>query len=364
MKYDCSSFSEGVNMPNIDLSNINGVLMLVFAGVAALIKPPLQKFIGDVFADLAKKLNSKQTESVGSIQIADRRGHETAIKIVKRSSKFADAMQQISRAMSRHSKFLGMLFLIILVVFFGYIGLTLGRGIQSQAFSLPEPTPTSALSSTPTPIPTATPGPSPTTIPKGRPVMEINFAANGEGNCDAYDPARLGYENKRYYINAFYNGYLAICNNGTYLPQGSLQVTANPTTESPFFGYGVLFGWKGGGLKTSDACVFGIRRQTADAIAVTPHFSSEPVFIAEFSEYVDGKYMFKSVPVDLPLFDNNPHTVRLTLKPDGTAVGYFDEHFVAEYKFTSCGQGPIGMVAWGDGNTKVSFDDLKLFSLP
>lgn len=255
---------------------------------------------------------------------------------------------------------------IVLVLLGASVGSIIGGRLRNLPFTLPAApsegeaaaltATVSTAESTPTPQPisTATPDVPPTTIARGRLLMEINFAVNGDGDCNQYDAAILGYDNRQYYIQPpASRGYIAVCHNGTWAPRGSLQVTAYPDEESTTFGYGVLFGWAGGGLSTTDACIFGIRRRWGSTEAV-------------FSEQVANSYASDSQKLSSVSLDSSPHTLRVTLQPDGSVAGYLDEHFIAEYRFSKCREGPIGLVAWGGGNgeTRIYFDDLKLFDLP
>jgi hypothetical protein len=45
-------------------------------------------------------------------------------------------------------------------------------------------------------------------------------------------------------------------------------------------------------------------------------------------------------------------------------LGYLDNVLIISYSFRQCGEGGIGLIAWGTGNTKVYFDNLKLYGLP
>ncbi len=206
-----------------------------------------------------------------------------------------------------------------------------------------------------TPPPATTPTSTPTPIARGDLTLEINFSSPNDGLCNDYNSSVLGYSNKEYYIVPKFNGYIAVCHADDNLPAtGSLQVTAHPeATVMPnaYYGFGALFGWHGGGLSTSDACIFGVRREFGETQAV-------------FIEISEGRQHTHIASIPNLTIDNNPHTLRFVLLPDGTAQGYVDERFVADYVFSNCQPGPIGMVAWGTGDFKVYFDDLKFFSLP
>lgn len=227
--------------------------------------------------------------------------------------------------------------------------------VLNDESSLPNTTLVASPTVPSTPNITVTPEFTPTPIPRGKLLMEINFGWRGEGACNDYDPNLLGYENQAYYVKPHTNGYIAVCHESDDLaPEGSLQITAFPEGNPPsyvYYGFGVLFGWKGGGLSTTDACMFGIRRRAGETEAV-------------FIERVDGHQSNYTQQLDSLTLDNNPHTLRMVLQANGVAQGYLDERFIAEHRFTQCSTGPVGLVTWGPGDVKVYFDDLKLFSLP
>jgi len=214
-------------------------------------------------------------------------------------------------------------------------------------------TPTTSAITSPVPGIISTPTTTPTPIPRGEPLMEINFAWRDDGRCNDYDPNVLGYDNQQYYIKPGVNGYVAICHaNDNLEPQGSLQISAFPESDFLYYGFGVLFGWAGGGLSTTDACIFGVRRNFLGY--------TEAVFLERASGVNSAStQVFHSVTLD-----NNPHTLRVALHASGLAQGYLDERFIAEHRFTRCSAGPVGFVAWGPGDKKIYFDDFKLFGLP
>jgi hypothetical protein len=183
--------------------------------------------------------------------------------------------------------------------------------------------------------------------------MEIDFNQPGEGDCNDYEPQLLGYENNQYYIQPESNGYIAVCHARDDLPPaGSLQVTAWSDTEpGDIFGYAVLFGWKGQGRNTTDACMLGIRHKGSATQAF-------------YSSRVDGERVAFTQELRSLTLDNSPHTLRVVLYPDYRAFGYLDERLFVEYQFDECTEGPIGVMAWGPGDQKIYFDDLKLFALP
>lgn len=192
----------------------------------------------------------------------------------------------------------------------------------------------------------------PTPIDFGYRVMEISFDQRGDGICNDYGADKLGYENNQYYIQPGPNGgRVAICHiNDHLLPQGALQISAFPEFDSDYYGYGVLFGWKGGGFSTTDACVMGIRKSKSQTEAV-------------FIDWVAGDYKSATQKIKGYRLDPQAHTIRVVLQPNGLAQGYIDEMFFAEHQFTNCSTGPVGMVAWSSGQ-KIYFDDLTLFDIP
>lgn len=250
---------------------------------------------------------------------------------------------------------------VALAIFSGFLGYYgWGTRLAGVPFvlggdSLQNNTPVASPTELSTPNITVTPALTPTPIPRDELLMEINFGWRGEGNCNDYNPNLLGYENRAYYIKPSTNGYIAVCHKNDKLePEGSLQVTAFPEgnpSEHVYYGFGVLFGWKGGGLSTTDACMFGVRRRAGSTKAV-------------FIERVDGHQTTSTKQLDLLTLDNNPHTLRVVLRENGWAYGYLDERFIAKHRFTQCSTGPVGLVTWGAEDLKVYFDDLKLFGLP
>ncbi len=183
--------------------------------------------------------------------------------------------------------------------------------------------------------------------------MEIDFNQPGVGDCNDYKPQLLGYENNQYYIQPESNGYIAVCHSRDDLPPaGSLQVTAWSDTEpGEIFGYAVLFGWKGQGVVSTDLCMVGIRRK-------------ERAMEAFYSNRVSGEREAFTRELNVLSLDQAPHTLRVVLYPDGKAYGYLDERLFVETQFNACSDGPIGIMAWGPGDQKIYFDDLKLFALP
>jgi hypothetical protein len=183
--------------------------------------------------------------------------------------------------------------------------------------------------------------------------MEIDFNQPGAGDCNTSGLIPLGYENQQYYIQPKPNGYIAICHERDDLPPvGSLQVSAWSDQEiGEIYGFAVLYGWKGSGYKTTDACMVGIRREGS----VTQAF---------YSSRVNTNREFFTPELSSLTLDNAPHTLRVVLYPDRRAFGYLDERLFVEHQFPDCTDGPIGILAWGPGDQKIYFDDLKLFELP
>jgi hypothetical protein len=192
----------------------------------------------------------------------------------------------------------------------------------------------------------------PTPIYYGDLVMSFNFDQKGDGLCNDYDASKLGYEGNQYYIHpSKSNGFIAVCHEDDGLnPQGSIQVLAYPEGNSAYFGYGVLFGWKGGGVSTTDACMLGIRKSGGRTEAV-------------FVDWVDGNYQSSTLKLGEVLLDEEPHSLRVVLQSNGSVQGYIDGVFFAEHQFIHCSKGPIGMVAWSSGQ-KIYFDDLKYYEVP
>lgn len=241
--------------------------------------------------------------------------------------------------------------IIVLVLVGSTAGYNIGKNIRNASFNVP---PAAQANATPSPIASPTLGPTPTPIPTGELTMEINFAWEGEGNCNNYDLDKLGYEGQRYYIRQGTNGYIAVCHkNDSLLPQGSLQVTAYPDSEDTprNYGFAVLFGWKGSGTSTTDACIFGVERLGTVTRAV-------------YQEVIGGEWSSSWTMLDNISLDNNPHTLRVVMNEDYEAVGYLDGDLIGKHKFTHCSAGPIGLVALGSEDAKIYFDDLKFFRLP
>ena len=194
----------------------------------------------------------------------------------------------------------------------------------------------------------------PTLPPFGEDVFEIDFSTEGEGNCNNYDPKVLGYDTSRrvYYIVPN-TTYVAVCHtNDDLRPAGILQTTAFPDGDSSFFGYAVFFGWDGKDNKTTDACGFGIRKNKT---------KTEAIFIQSIRGEWGSPTLFDLNNFEL---DTNPHSIRMILYPSGKAVGYLDGNYIAEHSFVDCQSGPVGLIAYGPGEMRINFVNLKLFALP
>lgn len=194
------------------------------------------------------------------------------------------------------------------------------------------------------------------TPPRGSLIMDINFDQSGDGNCNDYDRDRLGYKNEKYYIQPeLHRAYIAICHEIEETdPYGDLQVSAYPVgnlTPDDTYGYGLLFGWDGGGRSTSEACIAGILRYKGNTFAY-------------FTEVVNGLWKGDYVPVKTIELDTAQHVLRVVLQKDGLAVVILDGQALAEHRFTICRPGPIGISAWNSLGNKVYFDDLSLYALP
>lgn len=197
---------------------------------------------------------------------------------------------------------------------------------------------------------------SPEVPSRGNVIMKIGFNQVGDGNCNDYDPDRLGYESGKYYIQSDPDRpYIAICHEIKDLsPSGDLEVSAysfGNLSSKDTFGYGVLFGWGGAGRSTSDACIAGILRYKDNTFAY-------------FTEVVDDKWNQDNELVNSIKLDTAQHTLRVVMQTDGKAAVFLDGRKLAEHKFTKCSPGPIGISAWNSLGNKVYFDDLTLYSLP
>jgi hypothetical protein len=227
----------------------------------------------------------------------------------------------------------------------GVAGYYIGKNLSSLPFQfggqLPTLLPVKILAQTPTPI------------SRGELLLEINFSDKNEGRCNNYDPNLLGYENYQYYIKPATNGFIAVCHENDYLgPEGSLQVSAFPESnlQDPY-GFALLFGWRGNNITTTDACIFGLRREGTTTRAF-------------FENRVAGKISAYTQELKGIHLDEAPHTLRVVLRSDGNATGYLDEHYLGDFQFSKCNIGPVGLAAWGPGDRKIYFDDLKFFGLP
>ena len=199
----------------------------------------------------------------------------------------------------------------------------------------------------------STAAPSSTQIPLGNLIMDIDFAAKGDGPCDDYDASKLGYEDQMYYIVPARSGYLAVCyQKKNLLPEGSLLIKAFPEGSPGYFGYGVIFGWEGQDRKTSSACIIGIRQDGDDTIAIIREYEN------------DVHIEVRDIPIESLKLDRYPHILRVTLLGDGRAYGYLDEKLFVEHRFVDCNRGSVGFVAYGPGDYKIYFDDLEYYNIP
>lgn len=190
-----------------------------------------------------------------------------------------------------------------------------------------------------------------TPVPRINKILEINFSPGDRGICVTDDTKMGGNDISQndYFVIGTKNGYITYCNITHLVNKGSLEITADPHGSPDYFGYGVIFGFIGG--KQRDLCSFEIIKD----------FSQTKVV---FGEYIDD-YFRPSISQNIGYkLDANPHTIRMVLYPDGNAIGYIDEIPIAEHKFIRCSEGRVGFVAYGQGDDKISFDDLKLFALP
>jgi hypothetical protein len=200
------------------------------------------------------------------------------------------------------------------------------------------------------------PIPIPTVFYFGDLVFDFDFSIQGAGNCNNFDSRLLGYDTtipKKYYIiPPSKTGYISVCHyNNDLPPQGILQTTAFPESDQDYFGYAVLFGWKGGVKSTTDACGFGVKKDGSNTKAI---------FIQEIS----GNW--EEFPTDLKgiSLSIKPHAIRTLLYPSGDANGYLDGIEVAKHLFKDCSKGPVGLLAYGPGGVKINFTNLKLYNLP
>jgi hypothetical protein len=246
---------------------------------------------------------------------------------------------------------------IIIILILGAVGFEVGKNIRDGIFEVPSfqfAVGTATPVNTPKPEETPTPFPTPTPIGKGALQAEINFAQVGEGACNNYDNERLGYDNQQYYINPHpSSGYIAICHSeGSLESEGVLYVSAYPEGNPGYYGFGVLFGWAGSGRSTTDACIIGVRRVN--------HSNVEAVFI----EASNGQWTEEAMPAYNVELGNESSTLHVALNEQGLAQAYLNNRFIGEYRFSNCGNGPIGLIAWNLQDGKVYFDDFKLFELP
>jgi len=210
-----------------------------------------------------------------------------------------------------------------------------------------------------------TPTPSQTPIPPGNLFLSIDFNDKSDGYCNDYDLNILGYEIHKYYIQPLSPaGYISHCQSGVWNSIGSLEVEAYPTGDKSVFGYGVLLGWKGNEAGTTDMCIFGIKRSYK---VVSNNGTSEYHSYTQVMTHqrIGGKTIYPDEAQYLDYtIDDNPHVIRMVMLDENTMLGYLDDVLIANYSFSECGEGGIGLVAWGTGKTRVYFDNLKLYGLP
>jgi len=190
-----------------------------------------------------------------------------------------------------------------------------------------------------------------TPVPRINKILEINFSYGDRGVCVTDDSKIGGNDTSQdnYFVFGKKNGYITYCNISPTVNQGNLEITADPHGSPDFFGYGVIMGFVGG--ENRNLCSFEVIRD----------FSKTKVV---FGEYINGKFKPTSTQVEGYTLDTNSHTIRIVLYPDGKAVGFVDEIAIAEHTFAGCAEGRVGFVAYGQGDDKISFDDLKLYALP
>ncbi len=219
----------------------------------------------------------------------------------------------------------------------GYFG---SRAIYPPVGNLPIPTTASTQNFTP-----------PTLIPRINKILEINFSYGDRGICNTDDPKIGGTDNSQdnYFVFGQKNGYITYCNISPLVNQGNLEITADPHGSPDYFGYGVLMGFIGGDQR--NLCSFEIIKDFSKTKAV-------------FGEYINGKFTPTAIEIEGYSLDTNPHTIRMVLYPDGKAIGFVDEQKITEHIFAGCSEGRIGFVAYGQGDDRISFDDLKLYAIP
>lgn len=266
-----------------------------------------------------------------------------------------DKAQSVTKPIAKIIKSISVLGII--TAFATVIGLVVDLNeIWDIVFGKITPTATQTLPIQPTSTYTITPIPTKTPIPPGPLLVEVNFDKFGDGFCDNSVERIYGYESNQYYIQPLSSaGYIIECNVGDWGPQGIIEVEAYPKGDLSFYGYGVIIGWQGNDSgSTDDACIFAVRR-TSGVQPETKIYVKQR--INGFSDTLSNE--ISDVPID-----NYPHTVRLVMLDESFAVGYIDGQFVGEFNFRECAKGRIGLVAYGTGETKVYFDNLKFYSLP
>ena len=185
--------------------------------------------------------------------------------------------------------------------------------------------------------------------------IQIDFSSKGDGKCNDYNSDLLGYNisdgNGNYYINqgTTSSGYIAICHEDDELePTGILKVTAYPDKQDPpdDYGFGVLFGWKGSGTSTSDACILGIRKK-------------EGLVQTIFQVVIDGEWKSYTIEQKEIVLNKEEKTLKVVMTEDLNASAYLDEVFIGYFNYKNCNNGPIGMVAFGSEGKNIYFDNLR-----
>lgn len=190
-----------------------------------------------------------------------------------------------------------------------------------------------------------------TPIPRFDKIFEINFSSGDNGLCITDDSKVGGYDTSQdnYYVFGKKNGYITYCNASDKVNQGSLEIRADPSGSPDYFGYGVLMGFIGG--EQRNLCSFEIIHD----------FSKTKVV---FGEYINNKFKPTTTLLEGFTLDTNPHILRMVVFPDSKVIGYLDDIKIAEHTFAGCSEGRVGFVAYGQGDDKIIFDDLKLYAIP
>ena len=193
--------------------------------------------------------------------------------------------------------------------------------------------------------------PESTVIPRFNKILEINFSSGDRGVCVTDDSKIGGYDTSQdnYFVFGKKYGYITYCNVSEKINQGSLEIKADPSGSPDYFGYGVLIGFVGG--EQRNLCSFEIIKD----------FSKTKIV---FGEYINNKFKPTTTLLEGYTLDTNPHTLRMVVYPDGKTIGYIDDIKIAEHEFAGCSEGRVGFVAYGQGDDKIVFDDLKLYEIP